>query len=127
MSVVIPLRDEPISHLPRRSLGVLMVVALGSWLPTPLASFEFAFIQVLALVLIAIGVYELLSSGLVKVVRCAFVITLAVGLQLLALDIITFGELLMYWPLALITFGVIVLLADAIEERKFRRYRHAQR
>ena len=127
MSVSDPFREALFPHLPRRLLGVVMVVALAVWLPTPLAEFEFAFIQVLALIFIGIGLYELVSSGLVNVLRCAFLITLGVGLQLLALDLITFGELLAVWPLALITFGLIVLLADAIEERKFDRYRHTHR
>ena len=76
---------------------------------------------------IGIGVYELFSSGLVNVFRSAFLITLGVGLQLLAFDFLSIGEWLTYWPLSLITFGVIVLLADALEERKGNRYRHPYR
>lgn len=127
MDFEVPFLADRIPHLPRRIVGVGMVLVLFAWLPRPLIEFEFAVLQAIALLFIGIGLYELFSSGLVNIFRSAFLITLGVGIQLLVLDIISFAEWLTYWPMALITFGIVVLLADAIEARKYQRYRHAHR
>lgn len=111
----------------RRIVGGSMIVGVALWIPKPLTEFEFALVQLLALVFILIGVYELLSSGLLNVFRAAFVLTLGIGLQLLALELVSFGELLALWPLSFITFGIVILLADIVEERYYPRRRYVSR
>lgn len=117
--------EKPISHLPRRLVGLSMVLGTALWLPMSLTRFQFGVLQFLALSFIALGLYHLFSSGLINVFRSAFVLTLGIGIQLVASEILTFGEFLAFWPLALITFGSIVLIIDAYEDRKYKRYRHA--
>ena len=117
--------SQPISDLPRRFVGLGMALGTGLWVPLSLTMFEFGLLDFLALSLIALGLYELFSTGLVSVLRSAVPLTLGIGLQLLAFELITFSEFLLYWPLAFITFGVIVLVTDVYEDRRYNRYRHA--
>lgn len=121
------LLTPPTSHLPRRLLGAAIGVGVLWWLPFSLTAFEWSMLQGLAIMFIALGLYDLLSSRLINVFRSAFLLTLGIGLQLLALELVSFGEFLTYWPLAVVTFGLLVIIADAIEDRRPRRYRQANR
>ena len=97
------------------SVGVLLVV------PSQLGTFDIALAQVVAFGFIGLGLYHLVASNEGHFLRGAFAMTLGIGIQLVIWGLLSFVELLTLWPLSLIIFGVIVVIADTLDDRYYRR------
>lgn len=93
----------------------LLVIALA-WLPASFVQFEFGLLHLIPLLLITTGCYILIVSRFAHVIIPAVLITLGVGTQAVMVGLMSPMELIAIWPLALITFGLIVILSTFIDD-----------
>ncbi|MFC6862248.1 LiaF domain-containing protein [Halomicroarcula sp. GCM10025817] len=61
---------------------------------------------------ILLGLYALISSGLRNIVGPLLVVLVALAWQLVALDVLAAGDVLQFWPLLVILFGVSLVLGQ---------------
>lgn len=61
---------------------------------------------------VVLGLYALVSSGFRNIVGPVLVVLVALGWQLVALDVLAAGDVLQFWPVLVILFGVSLLLGQ---------------
>lgn len=104
----------------RRSVGGGLFVVGVAWVPSSVVVSDATVAHLVPLALIGYGLYDLFSSGFLHLFRPAVLITLGIGVQLVTLNVLTPWELLVLWPLGLITFGAIVLISSMLDARSHR-------
>lgn len=63
------------------------------------------------------GLYELYTSRFYDIIRAGGLITLGIGIQLVALEVVQLWQLILLWPLAFMIFGTITLLSAIFADR----------
>lgn len=100
-------------------VAIGLFVAGSAWIPSSALLLSVTWTHLLPLFVIGLGLYDLFNSGFLRVTRPAVIITLGVGLQLVAVGVVTPMELLVLWPLSVVTFGVLVLVSSYLDAKGY--------
>jgi len=100
----------------RQYLGVATFAGGLLIIPLSASVVQLTVWSLLGLTLVSIGLYDLYMSSFYRVIRPVGVMTIGVGIMLVALGVVELWELFVLWPMAFILFGTLSLLSGILAE-----------